>query len=163
MDNQELIDKLLDIAMWCEKQDRESKSDNKFYYWAQAIREARNKMSVVREIEDILPLEEGDDLVRRFAYNIMWDAKNHMEDKNWSWSDETKAAWKEIDDRLTDPMCIDFDIQGYRDHLHSEASNQNAYSKACDAMTSYHKGIESGLHIALRDMEKFTKKREKHE
>ena len=76
MENAEINDRLNDIAMWCEKKDKESKSDTKYYYWAQAIREAQDKMNIVQGIEDRWPHVEKGSLIGNFVSNVQYDTAN---------------------------------------------------------------------------------------
>ena len=158
MTNEELRDKLMDIALSCEKMDRDSKSDTKYYYWAQTIREAVEKIQTIRLIDDTLPLAEKSELVATFVREVMYDTETHADDEHWSWSDNTKAYWQELEDRLKEPTCMEFNYKECTDALYSMASEQNALARRCDYTTSYHKGIESGIRSSIREIDKHMKK-----
>ena len=158
MTNEEIRDKLMDIALECEKKDRESKSDTKYYHWAQTIREAAEKIQTIRMIDDVLPLAEKSELVASFVREVMYDTEKHADDEHWSWSDNTKAYWQEIEDRLNHPMVLDFDRDSCLDVLYAESSEQGALASRCDYATSYHKGIQSGIQISIKEINKHTKK-----
>ena len=77
------------------------------------------------------------------------------------WSEDTKAWWDEIEQRMTRPACLNFDWESAKKELKEAVDNEMDFLKGNrDHMTSWHVGIKDGLWKAYSIMEKYVKVKE---
>ena len=92
-------------------------------------------------------------LLRFFVSNIGFDYICHHEKKTAQvhpdFSEDTLQLWKEIERRLKQPECLNFDAEEAHRMLNEEIDRQYGIMQQREFATlSYHAGIESGLILA---------------
>ena len=151
----DIREKLKDLAIWLRKNAGDDADDLIDTVW-----EAQDKINTLHLSEDI-PKEENDTLVGRFVATVGHDFYDHWKDTDdngrWpAWSDTTKVLWKEIEDRLTVPKCLDFDREGCIEEIRQEIKEQKEMASRGDYVSSYHCGIAAGLSSSWRKIEEHT-------
>ena len=112
---------------------------------------------------DKLAQESNEMLLRIFASNIGFDYIEHHK-KNTAqfhpdFSEDTVQLWKEIESRLAQPECLNFDVEKAMDMLKEEIDKQYGIIQQREVATlSYHAGIESGLRLAKEIIRKCIKR-----
>ena len=109
------------------------------------------------DIENDYRREDNEMLVRRFVGNVGYDYIQHHK-KNTSnvhpdFSDETRIVWKEIEERLQNPVTIGFDREKCISMLKEEADKQSKLCSRADYASSYHYGLKQAYWEAIRIME----------
>lgn len=101
--------------------------------------------------------EDNEMLVRRFAGNVGYDYIQHHK-KNTAkihpdFSEETRIAWKEIEERLQKPVTIGFDREKCISMLKEKAAKQAELCSTADYASSYHYGLKQAYWEAIRIIE----------
>ena len=109
------------------------------------------------DIENDYRREDNEMLVRRFVGNVGYDYIQHHK-KNSSkvhpdFSDETRIAWKEIEERLQKPVVIGFDREKCIARLREEGRKQAELCSRTDSTSSYHYGLKQAYYDAIRIIE----------
>lgn len=97
--------------------------------------------------------ESNEMLLRIFVSAIVFDYIAHHEKKTAQvhpdFSEDTIALWNEIESRLKQPECLNFDAEKAMAMLTEEIDKQYGIIQQREMATlSYHAGIESGLRLA---------------
>ena len=71
------------------------------------------------------------------------------------WSEDTKLWWKEIEQRMTRPACLNFDWEAAKQEIREAVENEEHFLNGQqDYMTSWRVGIKDGLWKAYNIMER---------
>ena len=102
---------------------------------------------------DRIAQESNEMLLRIFVSAIGFDYIAHHEKKTAQvhpdFSGDTIALWHEIESRLKQPECLNFDAEKAENTLKEEIDKQYGIIQQREMATlSYHAGIESGLRLA---------------
>lgn len=75
------------------------------------------------------------------------------------WSEDTKAWWTEIEERMTRPACLNFDWEAAKKEIREAVENEEHFlNGSSDYMTSsWRFGVKDGLWKAYGIMEKYVK------
>ena len=97
--------------------------------------------------------ESNEMLLRIFVSAVGFDYIAHHEKKTAQvhpdFSEDTIALWHEIESRLKQPECLNFDAEKAMEMLKEEIDKQYGIIQQREMATlSYHAGIESGLRLA---------------
>ena len=97
--------------------------------------------------------ESNEMLLRIFVSAIGFDYIAHHKKKTAQvhpdFSEDTIALWHEIESRLKQPECLNFDAEKAMEILTEEIDKQYGIIQQREMATlSYHAGIESGLMLA---------------
>ena len=101
--------------------------------------------------------EDNEMLVRRFVCHVGYDYIQHHK-KNTPhihpvFSDETRIVWKEIEERMHEPVTICFDREKCISRLKEEATKQAGMCNKADYESSYHYGLKQAYWDAIRIIE----------
>ena len=102
---------------------------------------------------DRIAQESNEMLLRIFVSAIGFDYIAHHK-KNTAqfhpdFSEDTISLWHEIESRLKQPECLNFDAEKAMEMLKEEIDKQYGIIQQREMATlSYHAGIESGLRLA---------------
>lgn len=101
--------------------------------------------------------EDNEMLVRRFVGHVGYDYIKHNK-KNTAkihpnFSEETRTAWKEIEERLQKPVTVGFDREKCISMLKEEAAKQAELCSKADYASSYHYGLKQAYREAIRIIE----------
>ena len=111
--------------------------------------------------KDITAREDPKYVISQLVVSVAFDLAN--KDKHdpaiWpEWSEETKAWWDEIEQRMTRPACLGFDWEAAKREIREAVDNEEQFLKGNrDYMTSWRVGIKDGLWKAYNIMEKYVK------
>ena len=101
--------------------------------------------------------EDGEMLIRRFVSNVGYDYIQHhkkMSSKvHPEFSEETRFFWKEIEERLHNPVALGFDRDKCISMLKEKAEKQAKLCSSVDSMSSYHYGLKQAYWDAMRIVE----------
>ena len=146
-----VYDDLKELEYWL-KQNAGEQADE----WIEVVWRAQEKLNALR-IQDTAPLEDNGSIVGRFVAALGHDFHTDYAPKVYpNWSDVTKALWGELESRMNEPQCLEFDREGCLSEINKERREQKTYTNRIDATTSYHCGIISGLDIAYKKIEEHT-------
>ena len=74
------------------------------------------------------------------------------------WSEETKAWWEEIEQRMTRPACLNFDWEAAKKEIREAVDNEEHFlEQGQNQTTSWRVGVKDGLWRAYNIMEKHVK------
>ena len=110
--------------------------------------------------------ESNEMLMRIFVSDIGFDYIAHHK-KNTAqfhpdFSEDTIALWHEIESRLKQPKCLNFDAEKAMAMLIQEIDKQYGIIQQHEMATlSYHAGIESGLRLARQIIRECMKRSER--
>lgn len=109
------------------------------------------------DMENHYRREDNEMLVRSFVGNVGYDYVQHHK-KNTAkthpdFSEETCIAWKEIEERLQNPVIIGFDRERCISMLKEEATKQAEMCSKADYASSYHYGLKQAYLEAIRIIE----------
>jgi len=102
--------------------------------------------------------EESENLVGRFIICAAVDLADHRaahKAEIWpEWSEETKLWWEEIDSRMKEPVCLNFDWKEAQKRIEEKADQQKKImGSRQEHDTSWRVGLRDGLWDAWRIME----------
>lgn len=117
------------------------------------------------DMENDYRREDNKMLVRRFVGHVGYDYIQHHK-KNTphihpDFSDETRIVWKEIEERMHEPVAICFDREKCISILKEEAAKQAEMCNKADYASSYHYGLKQAYWDAIRIIEGCLTKAEK--
>lgn len=111
--------------------------------------------------KDITAREDPKYVISHLIMSVAADLAN--KDKHdpamWpEWSEESKAWWDEIEQRMTRPACLNFDWEAAKKEIREAVENEeNRINRNRDYMTSWCVGMKDGLWKAYNIMEKYVK------
>ena len=102
--------------------------------------------------------EKSENLVGRFLLCAAVDLAEHRKAnkaKIWpEWSEETKLWWEEIDSRMKEPACLNFDREEAQKRIKEKIDQQRKImGRGLEHDTSWRVGIVDGLWDAWNIME----------
>ena len=109
------------------------------------------------DMENHYRREDNEMLVRRFVGLVGYDYVQHRK-KNTAkihpdFSEETRIVWKEIEERLQNPVTIGFDREKCISMLKEKAAKQAELCSKADYASSYHYGLKQAYCDAIRIIE----------
>ena len=111
--------------------------------------------------KDITAREDPKYVIGHLIMSVSADLANinPYEPAIWpEWSEDTKAWWDEIEQRMNRPACLNFDWEAAKKEIREAVENEEHFLKGNrDHMTSWRVGIKDGLWRAYNIMEKYVK------
>lgn len=116
---------------------------------------AETKQSVFVD-KDQIAREDNSMLIRRFVAAVGHDySQDYAPHLYPTFSEDTVALWDEIESRLKEPRCVNFQRDACLSELREEVKKQDGIlAGGPDYATSYHYGLRSGLNTAIGIVEK---------
>ena len=117
---------------------------------------------------DKLAQESNEMLLRIFVSAVGFDYiahhKRNTAQFHPDFGEDTIALWHEIESRLKQPECLNFDAEKAENMLKEEIDKQYGIIQQHEMATqSYHAGIESGLRLARQIIRECVKREAKED